>query len=521
MKEAAKNVVFQRATTHNDKPQNVCQEPMRELFQRHCCLPQASRGELAECMQLLLPSEAEEEHGDGILETWNASSVALAPGPVHQLSCMWEQGFGRIIAQGVRTCTLAALLNRPCLIDPLQDKCHNFSAFLQPGPLLNWEMASRVVVAQNNVNIGDALHKMPQGIEQGHGWESLVGDNTAGVGADAATKTTTTTNQQSGGAPEHSNVLPMAWGRDKKTINDDTIGRHVGKWDGQNARHGHKVLLSPNFGDAWHGYGQDCMRLGGQINKRFKPCANNHMKTFLQNEMFAPSSLAYELHLERRAVASQEKELEEQLKPDPPKNKKCKRRQKETNSNNDDNKVLTTSSGLSARTTLPPHGAIHLQMNILNQDMHKMDVSQEQVLEGPKACFQSLSKDRAFCDLRWWLISDNVEVAEIISNEMDNVHSYAASSVPAVDSATSPTEKKTLFKGVHSGDAIGQKFGQGALAPSMIDWMALHESHISLVTCKTAYGETGATGNGKIQDDNCGGIVEGKKMSFPMFCTYK
>ena len=516
LKETGKNVVFPRTTGTNEKKKNICQEPMRIIFQRQYCLLQASRGELAECMQLLLPGTPEKEEDGGIAQSWNASSVVLVPGPVHQLSYMWGQGFGRIITQGVRTCTLAALLNRPCSIDLLRDKYYNFRAFLQPGAL-NWEMASRVVMAQNNVNISDALHKMPQGIEQGHGWESLVvGDNKDDK--DATKTTTNARNQQEegGGVPEYDNVLPMVWGRDKKTINDDTIGRHLHEWDGQNARHGHKVLLSPNFGDAWHGCGQDCARLGGQWNQRHAPCTNNHMKTFLQNEMFVPTSLAYELHLERRAIVLQEKELEQQPAKSNADDKKRKRRPKDADNNKE---VLTTNSGLSARTTLPPHGAMHLRMNILNQDMCKMDVSQEQAPEGLKACFQSFAKDEAFRDLRWWLISDNVEVADFISRELENVYSYAASSaVPAADdNRTTPTEKKTLFKGIHSGDAMGKKFGQGAIAPSMIDWMALHESHISLVTYETAYGETGARGNGKIQEGNCGGKVEGKKISFPCF----
>ena len=454
------------------------------------------------------------------------------PGPLHYFAYMDGQGFGRIVQHSCKSCLLAALLHRPCSIDMVRDKYYNLRSFLRPSPMLDWEYTSdRLSQQKVHTNIHHALHMMPKGVLKGHGWEDLPSE----------------------ALPKYDDVLPMIWHDDvdenKSQVKDgvdprtEKIGHKLALWDGNNINHGHKVLLSPNFGDAWYGYGKDYVHLNSQWESRIdldqneqvddslstskKPCTANYMKTALQNEMFMPTSLAHELHNERKKLLFQN---------DSP------------SSNNQD---TTTDAVHEYDEEKVPYGAIHLRMNILNKDMYKMGVSKERVLEGLKDCFEQLTDNyhqhQEIGIPKWWLISDNIEVAQYISQNVDNVYSYA-NTATVVNPAAAKTSSlstaaiaannniKVMVKGAHSGDAINRKFGQEDLAPSIIDWMGLHESDIALVTYDSAYGETGARGNGKVFSGHCGGIVEQQqpppqlgadkskqqqRLKFPMFFIYR
>lgn len=395
--------------------------------------------------------------------------------PVYHFSFMWGQGFGRIIGHGVKTCLLATLLHRSCVIDLARDKYYNLRSFIKAGPY-DWEQGAQVVLAQSGVNISHALHQMPNGIEKGHGWEKM-----------AATDKTL----------EYDDVMPMIWGTDQP--NAKSVQQHLDLWDGRVSNNfsksQYKTLLSPNFGDAWYAYGKEFISVSREWDNRIgrkSGCTATHMLTFLQNLMFVPTTLAYELYRERRAIVLQKERIVQ-----------------------NNNKMLT---GVGA-SALPPYGAIHLRMNILNKDVYKMGVTKEQVVEGLKNCFESMADNSAI--KKWWLISDDIEVAQYVSNELDSVYSFASS----VEKEGHADDVKKKFKGPHSGDAINQKFGQEMIAPSVIDWMALHESHVAIITHDSAYGETGARGNGKIhkKGNTCGGRVQNEKspQSFPMFYVFQ
>ena len=99
----------------------------------------------------------------------------------------------------------------------------------------------------------------------------------------------------------------------------------------------------------------------------------------------------------------------------------------------------------------------------------------------------------------WWLVSDDVELAEYISSNATSTNYKVVSAYT----------KEFVEKNVHSkenGDAVGL-FSHDMMKQSIMDWMVLHDSDVALVT-KGAFGESGARGKGKYRTGKCGNIYD-------------
>lgn len=121
------------------------------------------------------------------------------------------------------------------------------------------------------------------------------------------------------------------------------------------------------------------------------------------------------------------------------------------------------------------YGTIHLRFEILKQTRSINSDLIRDISNGIGifiASFQQVSK--------WWLITDKPEYANTLaSNHMKLVHGYSEN-----------------LTNVHSNLAGKKIFGHERMAPSILDWVAMQESKVSLVT-KGAFGMTGARGGGK------------------------
>ena len=230
-------------------------------------------------------------------------------------------------------------------------------------------------------------------------------------------------------------VLPLT-----KTENWDTAYRDWGPW---NATVRHKILLSPNYGLAW----SHITKRRGQIPPdRIGNCPRDWFLTHLQNAMYRPTILSQYLHNERRDL------------------------------------VVNTTH----------YGGIHLRTKVA--DIRRLRLSRERFLELLNTCLASYTQIKV-----WWLVSDDVELAEYISSNATSTNYKVVSAYT----------KEFVEKNVHSkenGDAVGL-FSHDMMKQSIMDWMVLHDSDVALVT-KGAFGESGARGKGKYRTGKCGNIYD-------------
>lgn len=232
---------------------------------------------------------------------------------------------------------------------------------------------------------------------------------------------------------EYEYVLPLT-----KTENWDTAYRDWGPW---NATARHKILLSPNYGLAWK---HIAARRSQIPPDRIGNCPKERFFTHLQNAMYQPTVLSQYLHNERREL------------------------------------VVNTTH----------YGGIHLRTKV--NDIRRLKLSRERFLELLNICLESYTQIKV-----WWLVADDVELAEYISNNATSTNHKVVSAYT----------KEFVEKNAHSrqdGNAVGL-FSHDMMKQSIMDWMVLHDSDLALVT-KGAFGESGARGKGKYQTGKCGNI---------------
>uniref|UniRef100_A0A7S4IFW3 Uncharacterized protein n=1 Tax=Odontella aurita TaxID=265563 RepID=A0A7S4IFW3_9STRA len=322
------------------------------------------------------------------------SSSCSVAAPVHHYAVYDGQGFGRIIDHSVHTCMFAADLRRPCVIDlDARDRYYTWRSFINVGTY-NWDWR----IVQHHENILDALGKLekPGSAE----WKEPF---------------------------EYDDVLPMVWREDWGTAK-----RHFEYWSGYNNATRDKILLSPNWGPwfvkkvSWP-----------TTDRKTLGCSRQRLHTKIQNAMYAPTSLALELHRERR------------------------------------NLVIGASA----------YGSIHLRLSLFKR-------TQDQIVKSLKSCLEMYPRIE-----KWWLIADNngLDMANNISENIGKIrHAY-----------TEELFNRTMNK--HSGMEMKKLFAHETMAPSIQDWMVLHESDVAIVS-RGSFGSTGARGNGKVPAGECGAL---------------
>lgn len=240
---------------------------------------------------------------------------------------------------------------------------------------------------------------------------------------------------------ESTHVLPMAYWETDNT----TISHQLKEWKESN-----KILLSPSWGDSWFLHVPLAQLVSEATNGQ---CKFNEFRTVLQNSMYAPTSLSKSLHQERMS------------------------------------RVMLLSSG-SIKASIS-YGAIHLRT--IHSDANvRFDYSTPNLVNALSQCIEKASSYQSI--KTWWLIADNRTIAEYMNHSLSLLHNVKV----VLDTDPQFWEKV----GTHSGFAMKQKFFQEKMAPSMMDFMVLHEAEIAIVT-HGSFGSTGARGNGKIRVQAC------------------
>jgi hypothetical protein len=332
--------------------------------------------------------------------------------PFHNYAAYYGQGFGRIVEHTVLGCLFATVvLKRPCTLDlDCRDTYWTWRAFVNHGTL-NWDW--NILSRDQKEDIANALDMLPS--PNSDEWSDTKSHHHS---------------------HNHSQVLPITW------HNDRTLEQHIQQWRDTN-----KILLSPNWGNAWF-RNVPLARLilemtGGQ-------CKLNQFRTVLQNSMYAPTSLTKALHQER---------LE---------------------------RVLGKTDGES-----DTYGAIHLR-TILSDANLRLDYSTPDLANALSQCIQKATSHQSTVSM-WWLIADNRTVADYMHNSL-----LSRNIQVVLDNDGQFWDKE----GTHSGFAMKQKFFQEKMAPAMMDFMVLHESEVAIVT-HGSFGSSGARGNGKVKVQNC------------------
>jgi hypothetical protein len=247
------------------------------------------------------------------------------------------------------------------------------------------------------------------------------------------------------GMPGYIDVYPMT------TLNKSVSPQDAMLFWGANRIHGNseavdKVLLSPSWGDAWFPeiYYSEVKGIG------YNQCAEEDLRTLIQNEMFAPTDLTRKLFDGRRG------------------------------------RILNTTD------KSPTYGAIHVRTEFLRGERN---ASTEDIAESLAGCINAFPEVPV-----WWVITDEIETLLKITSF------HLATSVSSkIVHGYKDKEFGSMLTSGHSNTAAFSLFNQASMAPAILDWMVLHESSLALVG-PGAYGESGARGNGKIPAGTCGDL---------------
>ena len=407
--------------------------------------------------------------------------------PLYGYAYYAGQGFGVLIQHTTDVCLLAFLLKRPCVINNHpRDPFNNWGSF----------------IAQNTYQWDPSvLHEMPEYANQLEALLQQLPKLPLGSWKEAI--------QEEDYTAEKSHVFPM------NKFFDKDWDKVIDYYSGTNSQHGNQVLVSPNWGDAWMGLPMS------EIFQEQYDCDREDLLSSVQNAMYGPTHLTWQLHQERyeRADATvwNPEEKAELYK---------KRKQI---ADDPIHPAVRTGPHLSSTTQtvegIPAYGAIHMRTYMINRRQPgKIPLPNERLADVLTSCLvraQELIGPSNF-PTNWWFIADNAPIAVDITqefyNRQNNVTKAANSSLPKLrifndyqEVANEQLEKSGGGKvdklpSLHSlsKDAIGL-FGHANMAGSIQDWMALHESKISIVTGDTSYGTSGSRGHGKKVVAYCGG----------------
>ncbi|CAJ1947797.1 unnamed protein product [Cylindrotheca closterium] len=372
--------------------------------------------------------------------------------PFHNYAAYAGQGFGRIVEHTVLGCMFASvLLERPCTIDlDVRDPYWTWRSFLNHGSL-DWEWTKLHDTSNEQVRneIEQAIANLP----------STAGDQWAGDQWDVKYF------DNDIGSTNTSLVLPMIWNEGWDVDQHLEYWTHATTTPSSTEVAKQRVLLSPNWGNAWNQHVPVAALIAKKTNGQ---CKLNQLRTQLQNEMFAPTSLSRLLHQQRmdRVFPPLLIQGEKDHRPPP--------------------------------ATPTVYGAIHLRTVLSDVNIRRSYLSLEWIRALGQCLDKALTKHQESSTSKisnWWLIADNRTVAEYFVQKLPEYHPH----VPVtVDMDPHFWEKD----GTHSGYAMKQKYFHSKMETSMMDFMVLHEAQVAVVS-HGSFGTTGARGNGKVKVQVC------------------
>jgi hypothetical protein len=390
-------------------------------------------------------------------------------------------------------CVVSFLLKRPCLLNiSPRDPYNNWGSFINE-KTYHWDPAVVHDIPEYANELEALIRKLPQTSD------AIWGDAIQEADYDKS----------------KSQVFPM----NKKFVGAEWE-KAVEYYSGTNPAHGNQVLVSPNWGDAWV--------IPESIFPELYDCNFQVLTSTLQNAMYGPTTLTWQLHQERyeRADATVwnpegKAALYEGLKNTVAPQQGLL------------NAAVLTGPHLSATTGtkegVPTYGTIHMRTYMITRGQpDQQPMATDKLADAIATCMEKAKEligDPNF-PTNWWFLADNaptaVEVADEFRQRQANEQTQADWKIPVLrvfhdyeEVAAKQLEQsggvkvdrnqKGYLASSHSlsKDAIGL-YGHANMAGSIQDWMALHESKISIVTGGTSYGTTGSRGHGKTTETFCG-----------------
>jgi hypothetical protein len=396
------------------------------------------------------------------------TQIDLIGAPVYIIGNYAGQGFGRVVGHTADTCLFALLLWRPCLVNLLpRDRYYTWRSFVQPNTL-NWDPT----ILHTDPLIGPSLESLTQLLpDAAHGSWGDTFDEKSFLEANLWV------------APMHEKADATNW----------ISLYHAGeRRDSQNS---HKVLVSPNWGDAWFA------RLDtNEIFQSQYQCSTDVLRVMVQNAMYGPTDLLNHLHDTRLEAALQSSMWK------------------------NDNSPASTAAVPHPTLQLLPHkdtvyGTIHLRTYFLMETNDPATV--EDIVTKIRHCLLKASQLTAKAETsyqipeNWWLLADNAKVAISVATGLDQRQQYQQQNLEINRNNTLYNQNFPFVSFYHNysldtssehsgGDKATGLYGHQHMASSLEDWIALHKSRIAIVGPGSSYAETGAQGRGKIQRDVCG-----------------
>ena len=469
-----------------------------DCWRRHMMMQQDSNNSINPGSDLLLDKEISCPvlH----LDTGVTTTAEVIGAPLYQYAYYAGQGFGRVVEHTTEACIMAFLLKRPCLINlSPRDPFHTWRSFIRQNTY-RWDPAILHSIPNYARQLEDLAQKLP-----------IIGDGEWGSALNVSDYTAKNEGDKSGPL-----VFPM-----NKKFNKGNWETFLQYYSADNSKRGNQVLFSPNWADAWF------TRFSvGDILRDQYDCDVRQLQTMVQGALYGPTDLAWQLHQKRynKAVSTVWKKDQKLVAGNTVRSSGQPAHRTRPHLSDVQN---TVDNGV-----MPSYGSLHIRTQMLNMGRVDNPVPPDQITAMVRSCLKrafQLSHSDDFPQ-NWWFLADNATIAAMVTDDIRNQQQPTATnkSLPLIkifnaydmDLAVEKAKtSKNILSSKHSmAKASTGLYGHANMAGSIEDWMALQESKLSIVTQDTAYGKTGARGNGKVSSEYCGNGKPGQtRQPFLMF----
>ena len=394
--------------------------------------------------------------------------------PLYHYAHYKGQGFGRVVGHSAQACVAAFVFKRPCLINlSSRDKYYTWRSFINENTY-PWNPSILHNHPNYTAQLEEIAQKLPnQGIGQ---WKANINSE----------------DYENGNGKPLSLVFPM-----DKIFEKRNYAEILEYYSGNNPLHGNQVMFSPNWGDAWF------TKIPGQNFQAEHRCKSTDLATLVQNAMYTPTDLGKEIHQVRynEAVSTLWNKDAKEIEDGPAEILEHRIRPH-----------LSAPSHVT--NTMPSYGSIHIRTIIVELG-NRGKIDSKRFVDDILVCLMKVSKLPNFTmPENWWVLADNSTLAEAVTDsihaqqeiapknfngQLPNLklfHNYNLTAVAADGTAlTSSHSDSVLAKGL---------YGHQYMSGSIEDWIALHESKVTILTTNSGYSLTGASGNGKMDAGKCG-----------------
>jgi hypothetical protein len=419
----------------------------------------------------------------------SSKETATIGAPLYQFAYYRGQGFGRVVAHSVEACLMAFVLGRPCLVHLApRDPYYTWRSFVE-SYTYHWDPA--------------LLHSIPSYANQLEGLLQQLSELAAN---DWGTNTTVKMDEPSLVFPMHRKFGKSSW---NKALDYYSTSNRT-----------NQVLVSPNWATAWF----TRIPLARIFQVRYQ-CAYDEIITMQQNAMYGPTDLTWRIHQERynKALASGKWVNATADTGNDATTTKTAQKTKRSRVLPHKQLVATSTTPHHTKDDANNYGTIHLRVHFLDE-RHPGNIPKGEIvtmvrycLEKAQQLYQPSNHNEKPFPQNWWLLADNIDMAHRVTKgiqlrqeetkrmqkqNLTNTNPFYSTSIPSVHLFHDYDDNAPQQHSV-SGAATGL-YGHANMAGSIQDWMAMHQSQISIVVHEGAFGSTAARGNGKQPQHYCG-----------------